>query len=198
MTRKILNEEEKQRKLMIREFLKDGKIKTPEDLNNLFKNMVKDLIEEYYQGEIEVELGYTKYDCHNKNIDNSRNEYSSKTLKTSKGEIDVSIPRDRNGDCAPQLIKKHKNTIGQDLEAKIISMYAKGMSTNGIQALYGFELSDNAISRIADKILPIAKEWQNRPLDPVYAVVFLDAIHYHVRSEGQIVKETVYIVIGIS
>ncbi len=202
MARKILSEEEKQRKLMIREFLKDGKIKTPEDLNNLFKNMMKDLIEECYQGEIEEELGYTRYDYRNKDTDNSRNGYSSKTLKTSTGEIDVSIPRDRNGDYEPQLIKKHQNTIGQDLEAKIISMYAKGMTTNDIEAhineIYGFELSDSAISRITDKILPIAKEWQNRPLDPVYAVVFLDAIHYHVRSEGQIIKKAVYIAIGIN
>lgn len=89
MARKILSEEEKQRKLMIKEFLKDGKIKTPEDLNNLFKNMMKDLIEECYQGEIEEELGYTRYDYRNKDTDNSRNGYSNKTLKTSTGEIDV-------------------------------------------------------------------------------------------------------------
>jgi len=99
------------------------------------------------------------------------------------------------------LIKKHQNTLTQDVEAKIISMYAKGMTTGDIEThikdLYGIEMSDSTISRVTDKILPIAQEWQQRPLEAVYAVVFMDAINYHVRSEGRIIKKAVYIAIGI-
>jgi transposase-like protein len=116
--------------------------------------------------------------------------------------MEIDVPRDRNGEFEPQLMPKHKNTLTQDIEAKIISMYAKGMTTGDIEThikdLYGIEMSDSTISRVTDKILPIAKEWQNRPLEEIYAVVFMDAIHFHVRSEGQIIKEAVYIAIGIN
>ena len=112
------------------------------------------------------------------------------------------MPRDRKGEFEPQVLKKTQTSISQDIEEKILSMYAKGMTTGDIEAhiqdIYGVEVSDTTVSRITDKILPIAKEWQQRPLESVYAVVFLDAIHYHVRSEGQIVKKAVYIAIGIN
>lgn len=108
---------------------------------------------------------------------------------------------DRKGEFEPQLLKKNQTSISQDIEEKILSMYAKGMTTSDIEThirdIYGVEVSDTTISRITDKILPIAREWQQRPLESVYAVVFMDAIHYHVRSEGQIVKKAVYIAIGI-
>ena len=200
--RRNMTEEEKQKRLKMREFLKDISIEGPDGLNNFFKDMMKVAIEEFYQGELEEELGYTRYDYRNKESSNSRNGYSSKKLKSSAGEIEVNIPRDRNGEYEPQIIKKHQNTIGQDLEAKIISMYAKGMTTSDIEShideIYGYQVSDSTITRITDKILPIAKEWQNRPLESVYPIVFMDAIHYHVRSEGQIVKKAVYIAIGIN
>ncbi|WP_330112288.1 IS256 family transposase (plasmid) [Cetobacterium somerae] len=197
-----MSEEEKQKRIKIREFLKQNPISSSDDLNNFFKDMMKVMIEEFYQGELEEELGYTKYDYRNKDSNNSRNGYSSKKLKSSAGEIEVNVPRDRNGEYKPQVIKKHQNTIGQDLEAKIISMYAKGMTTSDIEShieeIYGYQVSDSSITRITDKILPLVKEWQTRPLETVYPIVFMDAIHYHVRSEGQIVKKAVYIAIGIS
>ena len=122
-------------------------------------------------------------------------------MHTSYGDMDVDIPRDRNGEYEPQVIKKYQNTITQDMEEKIISMYAKGMTTSDIeshfQELYGIEVSNSTISRITDKVLPLIKEWQERPLEEVYAVVYLDAIHFHVRSEGRIVKKAVYIALGI-
>ena len=115
--------------------------------------------------------------------------------------MEIAVPRDRNGEFEPQLIKKNETTLSGDIEEKIISMYAKGMTTNDISAhiedIYGIEVSDSLVSRITDKILPIVKEWQQRPLKSVYAVVFMDAIHYHVRCEGRIVKKAVYIAIGI-
>lgn len=119
--------------------------------------------------------------------------------------MELDVPRDRNGEFEPKIIKKYQNTL--DMEEKIISMYAKGMITGDIeshmQKLYGVDISDSTISRITDKILPIVKEcprgrpWQERPLEDIYAVVFMDAIHFHVRSEGRIVKKAVYIAIGI-
>lgn len=142
------------------------------------------------------------YDVKNKTTDNSRNGHSKKSLRTSMGKVEIDIPRDRNGDFEPQLIRKNQTSISQDMENKIISMYAKGMSTSDIadhiRDIYGLSVSDSTVSRITDKILPEAKEWQQRPLESVYAVVFMDAIHYHVRSEGQIIKKAVYIAIGVN
>ncbi len=133
---------------------------------------------------------------------NSRNGHSSQRLRTSFGEVDVSVPRDRKGEFEPQVLKKNQTSISQDIEEKILSMYAKGMTTGDIethiQDIYGISVSDSTVSRITDKVLPVAKEWQQRPLEPIYAVVFLDAIHYHIRSEGQIVKKAVYIAIGVN
>ena len=122
-------------------------------------------------------------------------------MHTNYGDMDVLIPSNRNGKYEPH-IKKYQNTITQDMEEKILSMYAKGMTTGDIEShmreLYDIDISDSTISRITDKILPIIKEWQERPLEEVYAVVFMDAIHYHVRSEGRIVKRAVYIALGIN
>ena len=123
-----------------------------------------------------------------------------KTLHTSFG--DVSVSQDRKGEFEPQVLKKNQTSISHDVEEKILSMYAKGMTTSDIEThikdIYGISVSDSTVNRITDKILPIAKEWQQRPLEAIYAVVFLDAIHYHVRSEGQIVKKAVYIAIGVN
>ena len=115
--------------------------------------------------------------------------------------MDIVIPRDRKGEYEPQLIPKYRNTVTQDMEEKIISMYTKGMTTGDIEVylkeLYDLDISNSTISRIADKIMPLVKEWQERPLQEIYAVVYTDAIHYHVRSEGRIVKRAVYIALGI-
>ena len=200
--RKNLSPEDKKRKELVRELLRLNPIKDGNDLNSLIKEMVGEVLEGALEGELENELGYSKYDYQNKETDNSRNGYSSKTLKSSYGNIDIDVPRDRDGSFEPQIIKKRQSSIGRDLEEKIISMYAKGMTTSDIEdhisELYGIEVSDSTVSRITDKILPIAREWQNRPLESIYAVVFMDAIHYHVRSEGQITKKAVYIAIGIN
>lgn len=122
-------------------------------------------------------------------------------MHTSYGDMELDIPRDCNGEFEPKIVKKYQNTLTQDMEEKILSMYAKGMSTCDIeshmQELYGVDISDSTVSRITDKILPMVKEWQERPLEEIYAVVFMDAIHFHVRSEGRIIKKAVYVAIGI-
>ncbi|MFR5853195.1 MAG: IS256 family transposase [Lachnospiraceae bacterium] len=202
MTRKNRSPEENERRAKIRELLLSSNISSMEDIQDLFKETIAEFMESGLEAELDDELGYGRYDYRNKDTDNSRNGHSSKTLRTSYGDVEVAVPRDRKGEFEPQLLKKNQTSVSQDIEEKILSMYAKGMTTGDIethiQDIYGIEVSDTTISRITDKILPIAKEWQQRPLEAVYAVVFLDAIHYHVRSEGQIVKKAVYIALGIN
>lgn len=201
-SRKNRSPEEKARREKIRELLQISNIGSMEDIQDLFKETIAEFMENGLDAELDTELGYSKYDYKNKDTDNSRNGHSSKTLRTSFGDVEVSVPRDRKGAFEPQILKKNQTSISQDIEEKILSMYAKGMSTGDIEShirdIYGIDVSDTTVSRVTDKILPVVKEWQQRPLESVYAVVFLDAIHYHVRSEGQIVKKAVYIAIGIN
>ena len=193
--------EENARRAKIRELLEMSNITSMDDIQNLFKETIAEFMEDGLETELDDELGYSRYDYRSKNTENSRNGHSRKTLRTSFGDVEVAVPRDRKGEFEPQLLKKNQTSISQDIEEKILSMYAKGMTTSDIEAhiqdIYGVDVSDTTVSRITDKILPVAKEWQQRPLEAVYAVVFLDAIHYHVRSEGHIVKKAVYIAIGI-
>ena len=197
---KITTEQKEQRKKLW-ELLQGAGINDVAGVQELFKEMVSTVLENGLEGELEEELGYSKYDYRNKETDNSRNGHSGKTLKTSYGNVELSVPRDRNGEFEPQIVKKNQTTLSGDIEEKILSMYAKGMTTSDIEAhirdIYGLSVSDSTISRVTDKILPVVKDWQMRPLESVYAVVFMDAIHFHVRSEGQIVKKAVYVAIGI-
>lgn len=190
------------RREKITELMGELDVKDIGDINALFKEMIGAVLENGLDAELDEELGYSKYDYKNKSRQNSRNGHSKKTMKTSYGDVEIDIPRDRAGEFEPILVKKHQTSISGDIEEKIISMYAKGMSENDISAhieeIYGLEVSDSTISRITDKILPLVKEWQQRPLEPIYAVVFMDAIHYNVRSEGRIIKKAVYIAIGIN
>ena len=190
------------RKEKLRELMSEMQVKNMNDINSLFKEMVGDILENGLEAELDEELGYSKYDYRNKDTSNSRNGYSTKTMKTSFGDVEIAVPRDRNAEFEPQLVKKQQTSLSQDIEEKILSMYAKGMSQNDISAhileIYGLEVSDSTISRVTDKILPVVKEWQQRPLESIYAIVFMDAIHYHVRCEGRIVKKAVYVAIGIN
>lgn len=201
MTRRKRTPEEEARREKIRELLQVSNIGSMADIQNLFKETIAEFMENGLEAELDEDLGYSKYDYKNKEGTNSRNGHSQKTLKTSFGNIEIETPRDRNGEFEPQLLKKNQTSITQEVEEKILSMYAKGMTTGDIEThikdIYGLDVSDTTVSRITDKILPVAKEWQQRPIESIYAVVFLDAMHYHVRSEGQIVKKAVYIAIGI-
>lgn len=191
-----------ERRAKLRELLALMEVEDVRDLKSVFKEMVGEVLENGLEAELDDKLGYTKYDYRNKDTDNSRNGHSVKTVKTSAGEVEIAVPRDRKAEFEPQIIRKNETSISWDIEEKIISMYAKGMTTNDISAhiedIYGIEVSDSLVSRITDKILPVVKEWQQRPLESIYAVVFMDAIHYNVRCEGRIVKKAVYIAIGIN
>jgi len=193
--------ERRERRKELSKFLGSVGVTNVTEAEDLFKELIGTILEEGLEGELEEELGYSKYDYRNKETDNSRNGHSEKSVRSSYGEIELSIPRDRKGEYEPQLIKKHQTNITGDIEEKILSMYAKGMSTSDIEDhvrdMYGLSVSDSTVSRITDKILPVVKEWQQRPLENVYAVVFMDGIYFHVRSEGQIAKKAVYCAIGI-
>ena len=203
MTRKNESPQKAAMREMMSEYVKNNNlsVKNGTDIKSIMRDMMSVLLEGALDGELDEALGYSKYDYKNKDTGNSRNGHSKKTMHTSYGDVDINIPRDRAGEFESHLIKKYQNTVSQDMEEQIISMYAKGMTTSDIEAhmqdLYGLSVSDSTISRITDKILPMVHEWQERPLSDIYAVIFMDAIHYHVRSEGCIIKKAVYIVIGI-
>ena len=193
-------EKEKERKIL--ELTHALGVTSISDFSTLYKDMVSVVLKNGLEAELDEELGYDKYDHEHKNTSNSRNGHSKKTLKSSYGELELKIPRDRHGEFEPQLVKKHQTSLTGDIEEKIISMYAKGMTTKDIEShirdFYGLECSDSTISRITDKIIPAIREWQSRPLSELYAVVFMDAIHFHVRSDGHVVKKAVYIAIDIN
>ena len=202
MVRKNRTPEENARREKIRELLQMANIGSMDDIQNLFKETIAEFMENGLEAELDEDLGYSKYDYKNKATDNSRNGHSSKTLRTSFGDVEVSVPRDRKGEFDPQVLKKGQTSISQDVEEKILSMYAKGMTTSDIEAhiqdIYGISVSDSTISRITDKILPRIEDWQNRPLDEVYPILFIDAIHYSVRDNGVIRKLAAYVILGIN
>ena len=172
-----------------------------QDVQAMLKDLLGDTLQGMLETELDEELGYSRYDYAGKNTTNSRNGFSKKTVTSSMGNIPLDIPHDRKVEFEPQIVQKNQTDIS-NIEDQVLSMYAKGMTTrdisNHLQTVYGVEASAEMISRMTDRTLPIAKEWQNRPLSAKYAiVVFMDAIHYNVRQDNAIVKKAVYIAIGI-
>ena len=161
MARKNRTPEENARRAKIRELLQESNISSMADIQNLFKETIAEFMENGLEAELDEELGYSKYDYLSKETDNSRNGHSSKKLKTSFGDVEISTPRDRKGEFEPQLLRKNQTSVSQDIEEKILSMYAKGMTTSDIEThirdIYGVEVSDTTISRITDKILPLVR-----------------------------------------
>lgn len=189
-----------EREALIKQLIAEYQPKTAQDAHDTVKDLLGDMIQGLLEGELEDELGYSKYDYHEKETNNSRNGYSKKTVRSSSGNIELDIPRDRNGEFEPQVVKKYQRDVS-NIEDQVLSMYAKGMTTRDIsthlKSVYGVDASAEMISRMTNKVLPIAKEWQNRPLTEKYAIVFMDAIHYNVRENNAIIKKAVYIAIGI-
>jgi transposase-like protein len=168
-----------------------SKAKTYDDLmgkDGAIKKLIANSLEQILESELTEHLGYEKYSPMGKNSGNSRNGKTHKSLKNDNGEIEITVPRDRNGEFDPVIVKKYEKTIGP-IENKIISMYAKGMTTRDIQThiteLYGLDISPTLVSNITDKIVHLAEEWQNRPLEKIYPIVFFDAIHYKVRDQSK-------------
>lgn len=187
-------------KEQIKHWIKEKNMKSVDDVQSALKDLFADTIQEMLEAEIESSLGYAKHDMKNKRTTNSRNGYSKKTVRSEYGDVDIQVPRDREGDFEPNIVKKHQSNV-TGIEDQILALYAKGVSTRDIQdhlqQLYGIEVSPTLISNVTNKIVPMIKEWQNRPLQAVYAVVFLDAIHFKVKQDGAIVNKAAYMVIGI-
>lgn len=175
--------------------------KSMDDIHNMLKDLFKDTIQKVLEAEMDTHLGYEKHDPTGDYTGNSRNGYSKKTVQTQMGKTEIKIPRDRNGEFEPQIIKKYETTANE-LEDQIIAMYAKGMSTRDIEDhmrdIYGVEVSPTMVSKVTDKVLPMIAEWQSRPLDRVYPIVFLDAIHFKVRKDNRIVNKAAYSVLAIN
>ena len=188
-------------KEQIRQIITENDFKNVADIYSYLKEGFKDILQELMEAEMDATLGYEKNQKGELISSNKRNGYSTKTLKSQYGEFPIDIPRDRNGEFEPKLIPKYQRDIS-GIEEKVISLYARGMSTRDIhdqlQDLYGIELSAEMVSKITDKLLPEIKEWQSRPLNPIYPFVFMDCIHYKVREEGRILSKAAYVIMGVT
>lgn len=191
---KILTYEEYQNKIK--------SLKTLSDVTNFAKELVAPTIEAMLEAERDRHLGYNKYSPQGINSGNSRNGKYQKKIKTTSGEMQINIPRDRNGTFEPIVVKKYENTESE-VEERIIAMYAKGLSTRDIEEymkdIYGINtLSPETISEITNKVIPHIHEWQTRPLQSIYPICYLDGIHFKVRDGGKIVSKCAYIILGIN
>lgn len=176
-------------------------LKTPEDLSTLSAQLTKLTVEAALKAEMNHHLGYDKNDPTGHHSGNSRNGYSVKTLKGDHGEIDLQTPRDRNASFKPQLIKKGQTRI-TGMDDQILSLYAKGMSTRDIvaafQEMYGAEISAGLVSQVTNAVMEQVIEWQNRPLDAVYPIVYLDCIVLKIRQDKRVINKAIYLVLGIN
>ena len=184
---------------IIRLLLEEYDIETAEDIQDALKDLLGGTIKEMMEAEMDDHLGYQKSE--RSDSDNYRNGYKSKQVNSSYGTMTIDVPQDRKSTFEPQVVKKRQKDISE-IDQKIISMYAKGMTTRQISDtlmdIYGFEASEGFISDVTDKIMPQIEDWQNRPLDEVYPVLYIDAIHYSVRQDGVIRKLAAYVILGIN
>lgn len=184
---------------IIQQLLQEYDIETAEDIQDALKDLLGGTIKEMMEAEMDDHLGYQKSE--RSDSDDYRNGYKSKRVNSSYGSMDIDVPQDRKSTFEPQVVKKRQKDIS-DIDQKIISMYAKGMTTRQIsetiEDIYGFETSEGFISDVTDKILPQIENWQNRPLDEVYPILYIDAIHYSVRDNGVIRKLAAYVILGIN
>lgn len=188
-------------KNLLRQILKDNNITNLNQINDLIKEMVKDVLQEALEAEMDDHLGYERNTPKDPAQTNARNGFNKKTVNSNFGSFDVKTPRDRDGEFEPQILPKYSKDIS-NIEEKIISMYGLGMTSGDIykhmEDIYGVEVSPAMISKITDKVLPLVKEWQTRPLEEVYPFVFLDAIIFNVREGGRIIKKAANVVVGVN
>jgi len=184
----------------IKQFIKENDLHTAQDVQQALKDLFGETLQAMLEAEMDSHLGYGKNDNKNKQTNNRRNGHTSKTVRSEYGELELTVPRDRDGEFEPVVVKKRERSV-TGIEEQILALYARGVSTRDIQdhlrELYGVDVSPAFVSDVTDKIMPLVRQWQNRPLCEVYAVVFLDAIHYKVRCEGQIASKAAYMAIGI-
>lgn len=183
---------------IIRGLIEEYDIKTAEDIQSALRDLLGGTIKEMMEAEMADHLGYGKSE--RTGSDDYRNGHKSKRINSRYGSMEIEVPQDRNSSFEPKIVKKRQKDISE-IDQKIISMYAKGMTTQQIsetlEEIYGFEASEGFISDVTDKIMPQIEDWQNRPLDEVYPVMFIDAIHYSVREDGVIKNLAAYVILGI-
>ncbi|MBQ6886833.1 MAG: IS256 family transposase [Lachnospiraceae bacterium] len=193
-------------KELMKQYVDSQNFTSTTQIMQAMKELFRDAIQQVMESELDVELGYEKSermsDSENNNLSkNYRNGYSKKTVKTQLGEIEVKVPRDRNGEYEPKIIGKY-NRNADGMEEKILSLYACGMSQRDIaeqiKNLYDVEISPELVSKISEKIMPEVNDWQNRPLEEVYPFVFMDAIHYKVKEDHRYITKAAYVVLGIN
>ena len=188
-----------ERREFINGLLAHYKPESAQDVQEMLKDLLGDTLQGMLEAEMDDKLGYSKYDYRNKTTDDSRNGYSPKTVVSSMGNIDIDVPRDRKGEFEPQAVKKNQTDVS-NIEDQVLSMYAKGMTTRDISShlkeVYGVDASAEMISHMTDRVLPMARAWQNRPLEKKYLIVFMDAVHFNVRQDNAITKKAVYVAIG--
>ena len=184
---------------IIRGLLSEYDIQSAKDIQEALKDLLGGTIKEMMEAEMDNHLGYEKSE--RSDSDDYRNGYKTKTVQSCVGDIEIEVPQDRKSTFEPKVVKKGQKDIN-DIDKKIIAMYAKGMTTrqisDTIEDIYGFDVSEGFISDVTDKILPQIEEWQNRPLDEIYPVIYIDAIHYSVRDNGIITKKAAYVILGIN
>ena len=187
------------KKNIIGMLLEEYDIKTAEDIQAALKDLMGGTIQEMLEAELDEHLGYSSYERSDNS--NYRNGRKTKKIRGNLGETEIEVPQDRDGTFEPKVVKKRQKDIS-GIEQKIISLYAKGMTTrqisDTIEDIYGFEVSDGMVSDITDRLLPQIEDWQKRPLGEVYLIVFIDAVHFSVRENGQIKKLAAYVILAVS
>ena len=187
------------KKNIIADLIEEYDIKTAKDIEDALRDLMGGTIQEMLEAELEEHLGYRSYE--HSDSSNYRNGKKTKKIRGNLGETEIEVPQDRDGTFEPKVVKKRQKDIS-GIEQKIISLYAKGMTTrqisDTIEEIYGFEVSDGMVSDITDRLLPQIEDWQNRPLDEVYPIVFIDAVHFSVRDNGQIRKLAAYVILAVS
>lgn len=182
----------------LKQYIADHGLSTVADAQQLVKELMADTLQEMLEAELTHTLGHDKHG--HRLTENRRNGHSTKQIRSESGELTVAIPRDRLGAHAPTIIPKHQKTL-PSIEEQIVALYAKGMSTRDIQdhlqRIYGLDVSPMLVLTVTERLLPVIETWQQRPLASTYAVVFLDAIHYKVRADQQVVTKAAYVVLGI-
>lgn len=176
-------------------------VRTEDQMNDLTRAMRKMVIESALGAEMEEHLGYARHSTEGHHTGNSRNGYSSKTVKGDHGEVEIEVPRDRNGSFEPQIVKKGQTRLA-DFDSQILALYAKGMSTRDIVAtfkeLYDADISATLVSKVTDAVLENVIEWQARPLDEIYPIVYLDCIVVKIRQEKRVINKAIYVALGIN
>ncbi len=187
------------KKNIIAALLQEYDIQSAEDIQDALKDLLGDTIKEMMEAEMDEHLGYESYE--RSENPNSRNGYKQKQIRSKYGETTLSVPQDRDSTFEPKIVKKRQKDISA-IDDKIISMYAKGMTTRQIsemiEDIYGFEVSEGMVSDITDRLLPEIEEWQNRPLAEVYPILFIDAVHFSVKDNNVIRKLAAYVILGIN